>query len=62
MPKLKGKKLKASKKRARKSDCRIGKVKKLGDASAKTREVVRQNPKPGKILLPGTKIKVTLGD
>jgi len=62
VPKLKGKKLKAGKKAARKRDCRIGKVKKLGDATASTGEVVKQNPKPGKILLPGTKIKVTLGD
>jgi beta-lactam-binding protein with PASTA domain len=62
VPKLKGKKLKASKKTARKRDCKIGKVKKLGDATASTGEVVKQNPKPGKIFLPGTKIKVTLGD
>lgn len=62
VPQLKGKKLKASKKTARKRDCKIGKVKKLGDATASTGEVVKQNPKPGKILLPGTKIKVTLGD
>jgi hypothetical protein len=61
VPKLKGKKLKASKKAAHKRDCKIGKVKKLGDATAKTGEVVKQNPKPGKVLLPGTKIKVTLG-
>jgi PASTA domain/IPT/TIG domain len=62
VPKLKGNRLKASKKRARKADCRIGKVKKLGDATAKTGKVVRQRPKPGKILLPGTKIRVSLGD
>ncbi|MGE0068008.1 MAG: PASTA domain-containing protein [Solirubrobacterales bacterium] len=49
------------KKKARKADCKIGKVKKLGDATAKTGEVVKQNPKPGKLLAPGTKIKVTLG-
>jgi hypothetical protein len=60
VPQLKGKKLKASKKTARKRDCKIGKVKKLGGATAKTGEVVAQNPKPGKLLLPGTKIKVTL--
>ncbi len=62
VPKLKGRKLKASKKKARKSDCRIGKVKKRGDATAKTGKVVKQNPKPGRILLPGTRIKLTLGD
>jgi len=61
VPRLKGRKLKASKKKARKSDCRIGKVKKRGDATARTGKVVKQNPKPGRILLPGAKIKVTLG-
>ncbi len=60
VPKLKDKKLKAVKKQAKKADCKIGKVKKLGDATAKTGEVVKQNPPPGKILAPGTKIKVTL--
>lgn len=60
VPKLKDKKLKAVKKQAKKADCGIGKVKKLGDATAKTGEVIKQNPKPGKILAPGTKIKVTL--
>jgi len=62
VPKLKGKKLEASKKTARRSNCRIGKVKKLGDATAKSGKVVGQRPKPGKILSPGAKIKVTLGD
>lgn len=62
IPKLDGKKLKASKKKARRADCEIGKVTKKGDATAKTGEVVKQNPKPGKILPPGTKIKVTLGE
>jgi hypothetical protein len=60
VPQLKGKKLKASKKKAKKSDCKIGKVTKRDGATAKTGKVVKQNPKPGKILAPGTKIKVTL--
>jgi hypothetical protein len=62
VPKLKNKKLKAVKKQAKKADCKIGKVKKQGDATAKTGEVVKQNPKPGQILLPGAQIKVTLGE
>lgn len=60
VPKLKGKKLKGAKKQLRKKDCRAGKVKKLGDATAKTGEVTKQNPAPGKLLPPGTKVKVTL--
>jgi hypothetical protein len=60
VPKLKNKKLKAVKKQAKRADCKVGKVKKRGDATAKTGKVSAQNPKPGKILAPGTKIKVTL--
>lgn len=60
VPNLKQKKLKASKKKARKADCKIGKVKKRGDTTAKTGKVVKQNPKPGALRVPGTKIKVTI--
>jgi hypothetical protein len=62
VPQLRGKKLKASKKKLRKADCRVGKVKKLHDATAKAGEVVKQNPKPGKILPPGAKVKVILDE
>lgn len=61
VPALGGKKLKASKKKLKKSDCKLGKVKKVGDATAKTGTVIKQNPKPGKILAPGTKVTVKLG-
>jgi hypothetical protein len=60
VPQLKGKKLKAAKRKLRKANCRIGKVKKLHGATAKTGKVTKQNPKPGRILAPGTKVKVTL--
>jgi hypothetical protein len=62
VPHLKGKKLKAAKKKIRKGGCKLGKVKKLDDATAKTGKVTKQNPKPGKILAPGSKVKVTLND
>jgi IPT/TIG domain/PASTA domain len=61
VPKLSGEKLKAAKRKSKKADCRIGAVKKLGEATPKTGKVVKQNPKPGKILAPGTKIKISLG-
>jgi hypothetical protein len=61
VPQLKGKKLKAAKKTLRKKDCKVGKVKKTGEATAKTGKVKKQNPKPGKILAPGTKVNVSLG-
>jgi len=62
VPKLKGKKLKAAKKKIRKAGCRLGKVKKLHGATAKTGKVTKQGPKPGKILAPGAKVKITLDD
>lgn len=62
VPKLKGKKLKAAKKKIRKAGCRLGKVKKLDGATAKTGKVTKQAPKPGKILAPGARIKITLDD
>lgn len=62
VPKLKSKTLKAAKKQIRKRDCRVGKVKKLGDATAKTGKVSKQRPKAGQLLPPGAKVKVTLSD
>jgi hypothetical protein len=60
VPKLGGVKLKGVKKKAKKADCKVGQVKKLGDATAKTGKVTKQNPKAGKILPPGAKVNVTL--
>jgi hypothetical protein len=61
VPKLTGKKLKGAKKRIRKAGCKVGIVKKLGGATAKTGVVVKQSPKAGKVLAPGTKVNVKLG-
>ncbi|HYH54338.1 MAG TPA: IPT/TIG domain-containing protein [Solirubrobacterales bacterium] len=60
VPRLRGKRLKASKKISNRADCKIGKVTKRNGATAKTGEVTKQNPKPGAILPPDTTIKVTL--
>ncbi len=62
VPRLKGKKLKAAKKKIRKGGCKLGKVKKLDGATARTGKVTKQSPKPGKILAPGSKVKITLDD
>jgi len=61
VPNLKGRSLKGAKKRARKANCRIGKVKKLKGVGPKTGKVVKQKPKAGKVKAGGTKIAVTLG-
>ncbi len=61
VPELFGKKLKAAKKRLAKADCKLGKVKLLNGAIAKTAKVKEQTPKPGKVLAPGARITVKLG-
>ncbi len=60
VPQLRGKTLKAAKKKIRKGGCKLGKVKKLDGATAKTGKVSKQSPKAGKILAPGSKVKITL--
>jgi hypothetical protein len=62
VPQLKAKKLKAAKKKIRKGDCKLGNIKKLHGTTAKTGKVTKQSPKPGKILAPGSKVKITLDD
>ncbi len=60
VPKLVGKKLKASKKKLRRAACKIGTVTKKAGATGKTGKVTSQSPKPGRILAPGSAVKVTL--
>jgi len=61
VPKLKGKSLKVAKKRLRKANCKVGKVTKRGDATAKSGAIIRQGKSSGKKLAPGTKVSITLG-
>ncbi|HVQ58395.1 MAG TPA: PASTA domain-containing protein [Solirubrobacterales bacterium] len=61
VPGLGGKKLKAAKKTLKNKGCKPGKVKKTNGVTSKTGKVTKQNPKPGKLLAPGTKVNVTLG-
>lgn len=61
VPKLNGKKLKAAKKKLKKASCKLGKVTRHKGVTDKTGKVVKQHPKPGKQLAPGSKVKVTLG-
>jgi beta-lactam-binding protein with PASTA domain len=58
VPKLKGKKLKAARKKLKMTGCKLGKVKGVNDKAAK---VVKQSPKPGKVLSRGSKVNVKLG-
>jgi hypothetical protein len=61
VPKLAGKKLRKAKRSLKTAGCAIGKVKRKGKTTAKTGKVVKQGPKPGKKLAPGSKVNVTLG-
>jgi hypothetical protein len=58
VPKLKGKKLKPGKKALRRSDCKLGTIKRR---KGKPGKVTTQNPQPGKVLAPGSKVNVTVG-
>ena len=53
VPKLRGKSLRATRKALKRAGCRLGKAKGEG-------KVVKQNPKPRKVRLPGTKVSVKL--
>lgn len=55
VPKLKGKKLKADRKKLKAADCKLGKVK---GPKGKKAKVKKQSPKPGTILPAGSKVNV----
>lgn len=61
VPKLAHATLKAAKKRIRKAGCKVGIVGKKAGVTVKTGRVVKQTPKPGKLLPPGAKVSVKLG-
>lgn len=58
VPNLKGKTLTAAGKKLEKADCKIGKAK---GKKAKSAKVIKQNPKPGKVLAPDAKVNLQLG-
>lgn len=60
VPKLRGKTLKAAKKRIRGAECRVGKLTKRRGATARNGEVVQQVPKAGTVVPAETQVKVTL--
>ena len=60
VPRLKGEKLKAAKKRIKAADCKLGKVTKEGTAG-KSAKVVKQKPAVGTTRPAGSKINVVLG-
>lgn len=62
VPKLKGKRLKAAKKALYRADCKLGKVQRRAVSNGKRRhKVIKQSPKPGKVLASGSKVRIVIG-
>jgi hypothetical protein len=61
VPRLKGKKLRPARKALGRADCKLGKVSKVKRRRNKRGKVVVQNPRPGKVLAPGSKVNVKVG-
>jgi hypothetical protein len=59
VPKLKGHSLRVNRKKLKKAGCKLGKVRGKKTKSAK---VIKQSPKPGQLLAPGSKVSVKLGE
>jgi IPT/TIG domain/PASTA domain len=57
VPRLKGKTLRTATKALKRADCRLGKVR---PKDRTTGRVKTQNPQPGKVLAPGSKVQVKL--
>jgi beta-lactam-binding protein with PASTA domain len=61
VPKLKGKKLTAAKKKIHAAACKLGHVAKKKGVTPKTGKVVKQSPKVGSIKPAGAKVSLKLG-
>lgn len=62
VPKLKGKRLKAAKKALYRADCKLGKVQRRTVSNGKRKhKVIKQTPKPGKVLASGSKVRIVIG-
>jgi IPT/TIG domain/PASTA domain len=61
VPKLKGKKLKAAKRRLRGAGCKVGKVTRKRGATPRTGRIVRQRPRAGSIRPAGAVVRIRLG-
>jgi IPT/TIG domain/PASTA domain len=61
VPSVKNKKLKVAKRLLRNRGCKLGHVKKIEVAAKKEGKVLKQTPRPGKILAPGARVRINLG-
>jgi hypothetical protein len=62
VPQLKNRTLKVAKSRLRRAGCKLGHVKKVTAPKPKqVGKVLKQTPKPGKVLAPGSRVRIQLG-
>jgi IPT/TIG domain/PASTA domain len=63
VPAVKNKTLKVAKTLLRRRGCKLGHVKKVdAPKPSKVGKVLRQTPKPGKVLAPGSRVRISLGE
>lgn len=62
VPAIKGKTLKRAKSALRRAGCKPGHVKKVNAPKKKVGKVVKQTPRPGKVLAPGARVRINLGE
>ena len=62
VPVVKGKTLKKAKSILRRAGCKLGHVKKVEAPAKKQDKILKQTPRPGKVLAPGARVRVNLGE
>lgn len=62
VPAVKGKTLKRAKSALRRGGCKLGHVKKVEAPAKKVGKVLKQTPRPGKVLAPGARVRINLGE
>lgn len=61
VPAVKNRTLRAAKSLLKRRGCKLGRVKKVEAPAKREGKVVKQNPRPGKVLAPGARVRVNLG-
>lgn len=61
VPAVKNKPLKRAKSLIRNRGCKLGRVKKVEAPANKEGKVLKQTPRPGKVLAPGARVRINLG-
>jgi IPT/TIG domain-containing protein/PASTA domain-containing protein len=61
VPSLKNRTVKSAKSLLKRRGCKLGRVKKVEAPAKKKDKVVKQNPRPGKVLAPGARVRVKVG-